>query len=336
MEQTLGKRISAHRKRLGLTQDQLAEKLGVTAQAVSKWENDQSCPDISMLPRLSEIFGTSIDALLGKEPEPVVHTATVVDPDDNDDMDTDDDDGWHFEFDNSRRGGITFASFILLTGILWLACTIWKPEISLWDIALPSALLVFGLVGLFSRFSFLRLSAALLGLYYLLHNVSLLPPALTGKNLLLPIFLVLFGFSLLLDALRKPHKPKFSFTYNNRNHKTHNEFSTDRDRLTFSASFGETEQQINMNCLRSGEISTCFGEYTLDFSGVAALAPGCHLEVNNSFGTLTLLVPKRYRIVTENSVAFANIHTEGAPESPIANLTMDISCNFGETTLRYI
>ena len=44
MEETLGARITFHRKRLGMTQDKLAEQLGVTAQAVSKWENDQSCP----------------------------------------------------------------------------------------------------------------------------------------------------------------------------------------------------------------------------------------------------------------------------------------------------
>ena len=42
MEETLGKRIAFHRKRLGLTQDALAEQLGVTAQAVSKWENEVS------------------------------------------------------------------------------------------------------------------------------------------------------------------------------------------------------------------------------------------------------------------------------------------------------
>ena len=53
MEHTIGKRIMENRKRFGLTQDALAEQLGVTAQAVSKWENDQSCPDITTLPTLT-------------------------------------------------------------------------------------------------------------------------------------------------------------------------------------------------------------------------------------------------------------------------------------------
>ena len=47
--------------------------LGVSAQAVSKWENDLSCPDISLLPELSKILGVSIDELVaGKKDEPVV------------------------------------------------------------------------------------------------------------------------------------------------------------------------------------------------------------------------------------------------------------------------
>lgn len=65
MDTTLGKRIINNRKKLGLTQDKLAEALGVTAQAVSKWENDQSCPDITMLPRLAELFHITTDELLG-------------------------------------------------------------------------------------------------------------------------------------------------------------------------------------------------------------------------------------------------------------------------------
>ena len=77
MEQTLGKRIVEHRKRLGLTQDALAEQLGVTAQAVSKWENDQSCPDITMLPKLADIFGITTDDLLGRTTQQV-HKAEIV------------------------------------------------------------------------------------------------------------------------------------------------------------------------------------------------------------------------------------------------------------------
>ena len=93
MEETLGKRIMRHRKDLGLTQDQLAEKLGVTAQAVSKWENDQSCPDITMLPKLANIFGTTTDQLLGSAPEAKapVFTGEVVEENEKD--------GIHFEKD---------------------------------------------------------------------------------------------------------------------------------------------------------------------------------------------------------------------------------------------
>ena len=45
------------RREKGWTQRQVAEQLGVSAQAVSKWERDLGCPDVGLLPRLSEIFG---------------------------------------------------------------------------------------------------------------------------------------------------------------------------------------------------------------------------------------------------------------------------------------
>lgn len=64
MEASLGKRIHEKRKAIGLTQEQLAEKLGVTGQAVSKWESDISCPDITILAPLADILGLSVDELL--------------------------------------------------------------------------------------------------------------------------------------------------------------------------------------------------------------------------------------------------------------------------------
>ena len=59
----LGKRIRQLRFRAGLTQEQLADKLGIGAQAVSKWENAVAMPDISLLPLLAETFGVTIDDL---------------------------------------------------------------------------------------------------------------------------------------------------------------------------------------------------------------------------------------------------------------------------------
>ncbi len=66
-EMSFAERITALRKEKGFTQDALANQLGITFQAVSKWENGASYPDITLLPQLAEIFGCSIDALLGHE-----------------------------------------------------------------------------------------------------------------------------------------------------------------------------------------------------------------------------------------------------------------------------
>lgn len=69
MENTIGKRIAALRREKGLKQEDLARALDVSSQAVSKWENDQSCPDISLLPKLAKLLGVSVDALLSGEEE---------------------------------------------------------------------------------------------------------------------------------------------------------------------------------------------------------------------------------------------------------------------------
>lgn len=63
---TLGAIIAMLRKEHTMTQEALANALGVTNQAVSKWESDQSCPDISLLPTIADLFHVSIDRLFGR------------------------------------------------------------------------------------------------------------------------------------------------------------------------------------------------------------------------------------------------------------------------------
>ena len=88
MNTTIGKRIAALRREKELKQDELAEKLGVSPQAVSKWENDQTCPDISLLPLLAKTLGVSVDELLsGKEESaPAVQIIPVSERKDINDM----------------------------------------------------------------------------------------------------------------------------------------------------------------------------------------------------------------------------------------------------------
>lgn len=59
----LGKKIKQLRFKAGLTQEQLADKIGIGAQSVSKWENSVAMPDIATLPLIAEVFGVSIDDL---------------------------------------------------------------------------------------------------------------------------------------------------------------------------------------------------------------------------------------------------------------------------------
>ena len=62
---TIGNNIYSLRKKSGMTQEELADRVNISYQAVSKWENGSTSPDISMLPLLAAVFGTSIDSLMG-------------------------------------------------------------------------------------------------------------------------------------------------------------------------------------------------------------------------------------------------------------------------------
>ena len=81
MNQKLGEMIARMRKDRGMTQDDLAKELNVSYQAVSKWENGISSPDISNLKALAQLFGVSLDALFGLEllPEERISTPVIND-----------------------------------------------------------------------------------------------------------------------------------------------------------------------------------------------------------------------------------------------------------------
>lgn len=337
MEETLGKRIIAHRKRLGMTQDRLAEQLGVTAQAVSKWENDQSCPDITMLPKLAEIFGISVDALLGiAAPAAEAEVIESIPSEENESEGVHFQKGnWEFRWDGGRKGRVWFAAWVLLMGGMMLYNILMHRQISLWDIAWPSALLLFGVSGLYPHFSFFRLGCTLFGGYSLLENMRFTFLGLSSQ-LLLTVAVLLLGLSLLIDALRHPKNPHFSFSRNGKNIKrSHCEVKDEA--FDCSLSFGEVSTVIDTPRLRHGMASVSFGELAIDLSGCEEIAPGCTIDTNCSFGELTLNVPKRYRIEADAGTSFGNFEVKGNPDpEPEAVIKLDASVSFGEICVKYI
>ncbi len=351
MEQTLGKRISANRKRLRLTQDQLAEQLGVTAQAVSKWENDQSCPDIATLPRLAEIFGITVGALLGCETDSAVHETEVVaaeEYDCGDDCDTDtpgihlQNDGgkWDFRWDAGRKDAVGLGLWVLSVGVLFLCSKLLKWETNLWGILWPSGILLFGILGLFRRrFSFFRLGCAVFGGYFLVENLApgLIP---LSTELILPILLILWGLSLVADALRKGrisgprlcHKGKRVGSGN-----FSSNFSCRDEQFSCDCSFGDENRKICLPRLSRGVVDVSFGNARIDLSGVEAVSTDCSILADVSFGEITLEVPRRFRVELDPSSSFGNIELQGdADPDPQGTIRIHANASFGSICVLYI
>lgn len=345
MEETLGKRIVQNRKRLGLTQDRLAELLGVTAQAVSKWENDQSCPDITMLPKLAEIFDISTDVLLGIAPRQAVREAEVL-PEENDEEENEgihiQKGNWEFKYDADRSNALSFAILILMCGALTLLSRLLHWNASFWDILWPSALLVFGVRGMIRRISVINTFMSLCGIYFLTANLNRWEFSI-GLELLFPVLLLVFGICLLADALKKPKHSRFRLFHNGKplpesgSGKFSSSFTIDGETFACSTSFGENERYIQLPRLSGGEASVSFGELTVDLSGCEELTENCRIEACCSFGELKLLVPRKWRVEDTSGTAFGSVEISGHPDpDPQGVIYIDCSANFGEIEIRYI
>lgn len=326
MEHTLGKRIVQHRKRCGLTQDQLAEKLGITAQAVSKWENDQSCPDITILPKLAELFGTTTDALLG-------HAVSVCQEPEEESQNG----SWEVHWDGGSWGAVSTAVFVLLVGALLLAARYFHWDAGFWGIAWPSALLVYGLFSLPKHPHVTNVVCTLIGGYFLINNLGVVEIAL-DKSLIFPILILICGVSLLLDALRRPKKSRFSIRKNGiPDHRKKSQFTQNGEGFDCDLSFGEAEHRITLPRLSHGSANVGFGELEIDLTGCDTIADGCALDLNASFASLKLLVPGQYRVEYDTSSFFGSVSVSGQPDAVISGtIHLDGSVNFGELEICYI
>ena len=336
MENTIGKRIAAHRKRLGMTQEQLAEKLGITAQAVSKWENNQSCPDITAIPLLADIFQISTDVLLGREeytePHFSAEEVTIDSP-------VDDTNEPHCH----AKGELSFrltslpllgsAVLLILVGLLYLLSRLFDWDCNFWDILWPSTLLVFGVFGMIGKFSPVGLVSTCLGAFFLIYNLVPLPFSIDSSIPWIAVCCIVCGLFLLFTVFDKRRKKH----YKSGNKEHTNTYEINGSQLRCSSSFGEQRQLVTTDLLSGGSISNNFGEYVVDLTGVEAVADNCLLDATCSFGELQILIPKRYAVVHESSTVFAGFTVVGEPDNvPVGYIKINASVNFGEIQIKYI
>ena len=326
MEETLGKRIAANRKRLGLTQDRLAELLGVTAQAVSKWENDQSCPDIGTIPKLADIFGISTDELLGTRPRKEA-VKVEVEP-----GGSDNDHCVEVSVHTGKRSTLGVALWLLAAGGVSVAGRSMELDISLWTVLWTTGLLIFGIFGLWPRFSAFRTGCAVLGGYYLLMEFMQLP------DVGLSTLLLILGGLLLLEAIFGRKKKKFLIhTPRIRHAGRQSKADCYEESFHVDNSFSGQNHLITMDRLSSGYAENSFGELTVDLSGCKEIADGASISVSCSFGQINLRVPGCYQVVNQVSSSFGSCEVRGRPDAETkGTVYVNGDVSFGECDILYI
>lgn len=337
----MGKRISSLRKQCGLTQDQLAARVGVTAQAVSKWENDISCPDISILAKLAETLGVTTDELLGVKPvEPRV---VVVESDKKRSSGAKKQQSFTFRWDGGKRSAIFLGLLVALVGLALLLerLGLWPfaGQLSFWGIVWPATLLGLGVAWMCERFSLFNLALAALGLYYLLFNLGAVTYELTW-SVIWPALLILFGLSLLLDQFLPKRRKKCGVHCTNEDGEEHEpviDYSDDEGFVNFDCSFADANQVVSVEEFVGGDVDISFGKATIDLTGCKRFVAGARLKVDVSFGSGVILLPRTVRLDPSMDRAFGSSTVTGEPlPDAVETLQLRGDVSFGSLVLRYV
>ena len=347
MEQTIGKRIMVLRKSRGMTQTQLADLLGISAQAVSKWENDTSCPDITLLPKLAEIFQVTTDSLLGMPEQteivpapPTKHSVheSIVDeePEEEEEEEEENEEksGFTLQFDIGTFELPWFAILVLVFAVcLLLNRTLLAPlgETSIWNLLWPTALFITGLSSLFGSINLGSIGMTCFGGYCLLVNMHILPRwhGFSWK-IAIPVLLILWAINLIADHFRsKDHR-------SGSHQAAQWEFNNQEGAISLNCSFGSESIAVTDPIFRGGNVETSFGSYTLDLTACQTVEPGSRLIVNLSFGSLTLKLPPHWNVQEQSDRSFSSLTTHGSP-APDADqlLILESDLSFGTLDLQW-
>ena len=330
-KETMGKRISDLRKSKGMTQEQLAQMVGVTAQAVSKWENDLSCPDISILPQLAEALGVTTDELLGRAPLQEVKS------------EKDSDAKGHAHISVKLRMSnvekLVMALLLMGIGVIFLlnafhVITLGEG-ITFWSVLWPFLVACMGIMACKSDLSPFTVGLFLFGVYMLLFNLGIIPAQyrLTW-SMAWPAALILIGLTILLKFLFPNWKRKGSLFEVDKSDPVF-ECTDEGGFLRVDSAFSSQTKKVEPGTLFTGaKVDSSFGNLVLDLTE-AEIQNGALIDADVSFGALTVQLPASVGVRADCNASFGGCDCPPVdPNAPIQiNLKGDVS--FGKIEVKY-
>lgn len=316
---TLGRRIMQLRKAAGMTQEQLAEKLGVSPQAVSKWENDVSCPDIGTIPLIASIFNVSADELLGMK-ESVPHTDTEKDKE-----------------RSVSHGSISLGILLIVLGIAFFISRTTQLPFSLWNVVWSAVLFGLGIAWAIQYRSISCIGIAAVGFSYLCSALGQPLPTWISRNVLLPLALILIGLDIVLHRLfpavfhsTKASKPN---THRFDGHRV-NKYNLQNGFISCETAFGEEHHVEEGGEISGGKFSTAFGQCTIDLSR-CTFANDSTITADVSFGSIELILPRSVCAVTNTQNSFGSTDIHGNSASDALPLPILGKVSFGSIEISY-
>ena len=331
-KETMGKRISDLRKQKGMTQEQLAQQVGVTAQAVSKWENDLSCPDISILPQLAETLGVTTDELLGRAP-----LQQMKSEDKNDAKYRP-----HFsvKLKMSSIEKLVMSLLLMGIGVIFLlnafhVITLGEG-ITFWSVLWPFLVACMGIMACKSDLSPFTVGLFLFGVYMLLFNIGIIPTQykLTWA-MAWPVALILVGLTILLKFLFPNWKRKGSFFEVEKGDPVF-DCTDEGGFLRIDSAFSSQTKKVEPGTLFTGaKVDSSFGSLVLDLTE-AEIQNGAMIDVDISFGTLTVRLPASVAVRADCNSSFGGCECPSGDPNAAIQIGLKGDISFGKIEVEYV
>ncbi|MBR3136915.1 MAG: helix-turn-helix domain-containing protein [Clostridia bacterium] len=331
-KETMGKRISDLRKGKGMTQEQLAQLLGVTPQAVSKWENDLSCPDISILPQLAEALGVTTDELLGKAPLQTVAPETEKQSGKA---------HVSVRLRMNKAEKVIFALLLMGIGVVFLLNAFHVIElgegVTFGSVLWPFLVACIGVLACRSELNPVSIGLFLFGVYMLLFNLGIIPAQykLTWA-MAWPVALILVGITILLRFILPERKKKEGGFFEVEKSDPVFNCTDDDGFIRIDSAFSSKEKRVSGGVRFTGaKVDSSFGSLVLDLSE-AEIVNGASIDADVSFGSLTIRLPANVSARAMCDSSFGGYDCPpGNPDAEIEVLIKgDVS--FGKIEVEYV